>query len=91
MQAILTRTLPCTEHRPTRIKATCERGSIVISWPEAPSCDGAHRIVAQTLCKKFVSEDAEAYGTPQRANPWRRPFVTGCLPGSLGFAHVFKS
>lgn len=34
MQVITTRVLPATTNRPTRIKASCERGAIIVS----PTC-----------------------------------------------------
>jgi hypothetical protein len=91
MQAILTKVIPCTNTKPTRIKASCARGSLIgTNWPQslAVSDAAAHAHVARLLCAKFVAEDLKQYGAPQTLNPWGGKFVTGCLP-SGDFAHVF--
>lgn len=86
MQAILTKVLPATNTKPTRIKASCARGSIILGYT---GCDEvAHRYVAAQLRLRFIDEDVKQYGSPKETNPWGRPFVTGCLPNG-DFAHVF--
>ena len=57
MKAILTKVLPCTDTRPTRIKAYTEGGnSLTVSWTE---CDEgrtqgeAHMYAARKLCNKM--------------------------------------
>ena len=92
MQAILTKILPATNFRPTRIKATCARGSVTISAPMdfATYSEEAHRCVAQILIGQFLTDDEEQYRTPRIKNPWNRPFVTGCLPNG-DYCHVFTS
>jgi len=58
MKAILTKILPCTDTKPTRIKAYSEGGnSVILSWSECDS-DGrnqgqAHLYAAQALCAKM--------------------------------------
>lgn len=88
MQAIVTKIIPATNTKPTRIKATCARGSVTICCDS--SSETAHRVVALKLVGKFLTEDAEEYGTPPKENPWGKPFVSGCLP-SGNYAHVFTS
>jgi len=88
MQAIQTRYLPCTNNKPTRIKAWCERGSITVSNSEILSGEEAHRFAVAKLVRKFADEDAKEYGSKDSENPWLRPFVTGGLPGG-DFCHVF--
>jgi len=89
-RAILTKVLPATNSRPTRIKAQAERGSIVVSHDFAGPLDSeaTHRAAAHALIRKFLYEDKGIYGTEETKNPWARPFVTGCLP-SGEFCHVF--
>lgn len=77
MQAILTKVLPCTNTKPTRIKAYTEGGnSLILSWAE---CDRegrdqghAHLYAAQRLCDKM---------------DWRGRLIGGGTP--TGYAFVF--
>ncbi len=91
MQAIVTRVIPATNTKPTRIKASCARGSLVVA-PNmnnyGETSEQAHEFVARYLTRKFALADREQYGTPIEANPWERPFVTGSLP-SGDYVHVF--
>ena len=88
MQAIHTKYIPATNHRGSRIKATCERGSITISHDTGLSDDDSHKLAAAMLQKRFAAEDHKQYGTPHAENPWMRPTVMGGLPGG-GNAHVY--
>ena len=86
MQAILTKYLPATNFKGSRIKAVCDRGSITISYPDELSGDACHIAAVDALIAKFVKEDEARYGTNK--NPWSKPRVCGGLPdGSV--AHVF--
>ena len=87
MQAIHTKYLPATDTRGSRIKATCERGSITIPYPHELSGDECHREAVRRLLERFVSEDWQERSEPPSRNPWKRDFVTGCLPDGT-FAHV---
>lgn len=88
MQAIQTKYLPPTNHRGSRIKATCERGSITIPYPHELSGDEVHREAARALLSQFLREDREKYGSHPMGNGWNLPFVTGFLPDGSG-VHVF--
>jgi hypothetical protein len=88
MQAIVTRFLPATNTKPTRIKAMCERGSIVVPYNHTGTGDAAHRETARALCNRFCREDEKEYKTPFKENPWNRDFVTGQIP-SGDYVHVF--
>ena len=90
MQAIITRYLSPTNFRGARVKASCARGSITISYPYDLSGDAVHVLAVDALVKKFVGEDAEKYSTLADKNPWSRARVVGQLPGGE-FAHVFTS
>lgn len=86
-QAIQTRVIPATNTKPTRIKATCERGSLTLSWD---SLDGnrveeKHHEVAKKLAQKFVTEDEKEWGKGHSS--WDYPLVTGALKDS--YVHVF--
>lgn len=86
MQAIITKVLPTTNTKPTRIKAICSRGSVTVSRDAYNTLDDAHRGAAQALCDKFIAEDEKLYG-PHR-NPWAQPRQTGSLPDGSQ-AHTF--
>lgn len=90
MQAILTKYLPATNVRGSRIKAICDRGSLTIPYPHELSGDAVHIAAADALCAKFAAEDAASYGTDRARNPWLRKRVCGGL-ASGGYAHVFVS
>lgn len=89
MQAIETKYLGPTNARGSRIKATCDRGSITIPYPHELSGDECHREAVRVLCAKFAQEDAAdpKYPTPLAENPWMRPFVTGSVKHK--YFHVF--
>ena len=86
-QAIETRVMPATNSRPTRIKASCERGSLVITWNHDLTADENHAEAARCLIAGFVVEDRSKYGTEILKNPWSKPFVSGGLKNSV--ADVF--
>jgi hypothetical protein len=90
MQAFHTKFLPATNYRGSRIKATCDRGSITISYPDELSGDDCHRAAVNALVDRFAREDLKQYGTPIESNPWKRAYVTGGLPDRT-YAHVFIS
>ena len=89
MQAIQTKVLPATNTKPTRIKAWCQRGSIILSIEELGSgrLDISHILAAERLCRKFLEEDFVKYGA-HSDNPWIKPIQTGTLPNG-DLAHVF--
>jgi hypothetical protein len=86
MQAITTKYLPATNVRGSRIKATCERGSITISYPHELSGEAVHIAAADALVAKFVREDWAQYGDER--NPWEGARVCGGIVGGA-YAHVF--
>ncbi len=87
MQSIQTKYLPATNTRGSRIKATCERGSITIDYPHELSGDEVHREAVRQLLERFVSEDWAERSIPPSQNPWKRDFVSGSLPDGT-MAHV---
>lgn len=86
MQAIHTKYITQTGKLGSRIKATCDRGSITISYPHDLHGDEVHREAVRQLVARFIAEDSIRY--PASNNPWARPFVTGGLPDGT-YAHVF--
>lgn len=86
MQAIITKFLPATNFKGSRIKAICDRGSITTAYPHDLSGDACHIHAVDMLVAKFVKEDAARYGT--KKNPWSKPRACGQLPNG-DYAHVF--
>ncbi len=92
MQAIETKLLPTTAKKPTRIRARCERGSIIVSadslsGDQANGSESTHVKAANLLALKFAKEDFKKYGSPIESNPWTWPRVVGGT--KEGFAHVY--
>lgn len=92
MQAIETKLIPATNTKPTRIKASCERGSIIVSadalsGDQANGSESTHVKAAQLLVEKFIKEDSKRYGSDPKINPWSAPRVVGGT--KEGYAHVF--
>ncbi len=85
MQAIETKYIGPSNYRGSRIKATCERGSITISYDDALNSDEAHIAAADALVAKFVKEDEKRYGTNR--NPWSTKRIMGGLKKTN--VHVF--
>lgn len=88
MQAITTKVLPCTNTKPTRIKAECERGSLTVCVD--CTSEATHRAVVRVLCERFAYEDEKQYGSHIESNPWIRPFVTGQSKDG-NYQHVFTA
>lgn len=80
MQAIITKYLGPTNSRGSRIKATCERGSVTISYMHDVGREHAHAMAAWALVEKFAKEDAHD-GHPAGISPWSGQYVCGGLPG----------
>ena len=85
MQAIETKYIGPTNYRGSRIKASCERGNITISYDDALNSDEAHIAAADALVAKFVKEDEARYGTSK--NPWSSKRIMGGLKKTN--VHVF--
>lgn len=68
-QIIRTKFLPCTNIKPSRIKAWCERGSLTVSWDDAINPAENHAFAVRCLLEKFDAEDTTRYGT-DKAHGW---------------------
>ena len=86
-QAIETTYLPAAMNRGSRIKASCERGSLTVSYPDELSGVDCHFYAVDLLCKKFAAEDTKKYGTPDAGKHWLANRVCGGT--KKGYAHVF--
>ena len=94
MQFITTKYLPATNHKGSRIKATCERGSITISFSDEADNDGEkfagygstkapHMLAVDKLIQKFNEEDFKRYGSQKSS------FVGDYVIGSNNTGYVF--
>ncbi len=61
MQAIITKYLPCTNSKGSRIKAQCAAGSITIDYPHELSGQAVYRKAAEALVAKLGWSNAN-YG-----------------------------
>ena len=61
MQAIKTKYLPATNSRGSRIKATCDAGSVTIPYPHEFSGQATHRATVEALLVKLGWNDS-GYG-----------------------------
>jgi hypothetical protein len=75
MQAILTKYIGATNTKGSRIKATCDAGSVTISYPHELSGDAVYRAAADALCKKLGWAHGE--------------LACGGLPNNGGYVFVF--
>ena len=87
MQAIITKFIPYTNCRGSRIKAKCSRGEITINLGGRNNSQIAHVEAAQLLRTKFVNQDF-LNGQPKDTNPWSKPLLTGEMPDG-NYCHVF--
>jgi hypothetical protein len=78
MQAIVTKFFGPTNHRGSRVKASCEARSITVEWDCALDSDGNHDAAAQAL--------AESMGW---VPPHYGRLVGGGLPDGTGNCYVF--
>ena len=79
MQAIKTKYLPATNNRGSRIKATCDAGSVTIPYPHELSGQASHRAAAEALLVKLGWNDSNYGG-----------LLGGGLPGG-GYCFVFDN
>lgn len=87
MQAIITKYIPATNFKPSRIKASCERGSGIFSAQDTNEIGDAHRAACDALCARFDAEDREKYGS--ECIIWGRPKASGQIPsGEYVFCFV---
>jgi hypothetical protein len=83
-QAIVTRYVGPTNTKPSRIKATCDRGSVTISMPIEESGADAHAVAVRALLAKFQREDGA-----DRSWPSFERWVCGGMPQASKDAYVW--
>lgn len=77
MQAIITKYIHPTDTKQARVKASCQAGSVTVSWDHALDVDGNHDAACEALRKK-LHWLAPHYG----------PHVSGGMPDGTGNAYV---
>jgi len=70
MQAIRTKYHGPTNNRGSRVKASCERGSLMVVWKYELNTDQNHRRAAEMLLAKFAEEDVKQYGGKAEDHHW---------------------
>lgn len=100
MQAIITRHIPCSNTKPTRISARCAASCRVFSinqldnaFPDLHTNEQYHRAAARLLCLFIIHEQATQkeprHCCPPEDNVWNGRFSTGAGPNRKEFYHVF--
>jgi hypothetical protein len=90
MQAIATKYLGATNTRGSRIKATCDAGSLTIPYPHSENTYEAHKLACDALRLKLAKSIAKGHpGEDYKKSGWLKPMVGGGLPGNGGYAFVF--
>lgn len=82
MQAIKTKYHGPTNNRGSRVKASCERGSLMVEWEHGLNPDQNHRRAAKLLLDKFAGEDVAKYGKAVVDHHWGE-FITGEIEGGV--------
>jgi hypothetical protein len=76
MQAITTKYYGPGNVRGSRIKASCERGSLTVGWDHSLDSTGNHIAAARALLAKFAGEDVAKYVGKAEDHHWGA-FVSG--------------
>jgi hypothetical protein len=77
MQAIVTKYLNPTDTKGSRIKATCDAGSVTIPYPHELSGIAVHEAAVAALLAKLEWETGE--------------WVGGSLPNQAGYVFVYRA
>ena len=77
MQAIITKFLAPTNNRGSRVKATCQAGTITVNWLDDLDIQDNHAAAANALAKK-LGWTADKYGH----------LIGGCMANG-GYCFVF--
>lgn len=88
-QAIETKYIGPSNTKGSRIKASCQRGSITISYNDGLSSENAHIEAIEALCRKFAIEDQKEYGSDIDSNPWLDPKAYGWKKDESGLVAVY--
>ena len=79
MQAITTKYIGPTNYRGSRVKATCQAGSLTLGWDDALGVEPNHDRAAIALVRK-LGWDQDCYG---------KQMTRGALPDGRGNVYVF--
>ena len=87
MQVILTKYLPVTNSRGSRIKAKCWRDSVTIPFPYELNCMDRHQLAAQTLAEKLTASMSD---DNYRSKGHWVIVAGGVLPDDTGYAFLIE-
>ena len=79
MQAITTKYIGPSNTKGARIKATCDAGSITVSYPHELSGQDVHAFAAMALVRKLGWDEANGY---------KGQWFGGALPSQAGYVFV---
>lgn len=85
MQTIITKYLPPTNARGSRIKAKCWRDSVTIPFPYELNCMERHQLAAQKLAEKLT----EKMNNGSKEGRWVI-VAGGVLPDDTGYAFLIE-
>ena len=88
-QAIVTRYLCPTNTKPSRIRASCDRGSITIPMPMECSGADAHAVAVRSLLERFHRENAPDGDYRYRSWPEFGRWVCGGMPQTSKDTYVW--
>jgi hypothetical protein len=80
---IQTKFIPCTNFRPSRVKAWCQRGSLFMSWEDALNSAENHERAARLLIERFIKED----GGEEKCG-WAGDWIMGATVDTTGYVFV---
>ena len=83
-QSIVTKYVGPTNFRGTRVKASCDRGHITVSWDSGQNYDENHHYAMAALLAKFAKEDGKPDNGWGDASQW----FGAALPNNNGIAWV---
>jgi hypothetical protein len=58
-QAIKTRYIPATAMRPSRVKAQCDAGAVILSWDDGANTSDNHIAACRALIAKVAWDDLQ--------------------------------
>lgn len=86
MQTVITKYLPATAHRGSRIKVSSWLGNKIIPWDYALDAEDNHKVAFYAWLDEENKEMYARFGV----EPWFKYVAHGNLPDSSGYAFIIK-
>lgn len=86
-QAIETKYLSYTNTKPSRIKAVCNAGSIIVSYDHGLNTDENHKAAANALVQAMAAKCLAEYNDPMA---WRGLWVGGATRAGYVFCRATR-